>query len=231
MTTTSPMQVPGSGQRVMVLAAHPDDPESYCGGTVARLVQEGAEVCYVLVTRGEKGSDDPDMTPERVAALREQEQHKAAEVLGVQTVIFLDAVDGEVEATLSLRRELTRLIRQWKPESVFTFDPWRRYEIHPDHRAVGLCTFDAIAAARGRMDFPEQLRDGLTAHKVGDVYFFNTDQPNYWVDITDVIEKKLEARHCHVSQHLNDDYVIRTGRVAGVEHKMKFAEAFHHYVV
>ena len=231
MTMTSPMQVPGGGQRVIVLTAHPDDPESYCGGTVARLVQAGAEVCYVLVTRGEKGSDDLNMTPERVAALREQEQHKAAEVLGVQTVIFLDAIDGEVEATLSLRRELTRVIRQWKPGIVFTFDPWRRYEIHPDHRAVGLCTFDAIAAARGRMDFPEQLRDGLTTHRVGDVYFFNTDQPNYWVDITDVIEKKLEARHCHVSQHLNDDYVIRTGRVAGVEHKMKFAEAFHHYVV
>lgn len=230
MTITSPIQVPG-GQRVMVLAAHPDDPESYCGGTVARLVQEGAEVCYVLVTRGEKGSDDPGMTPERVAALREQEQHKAAEVLGVQTVIFLDSVDGEVEAIRGLRRELTQVIRRWKPGIIFTFDPWRRYEIHPDHRAVGLCTFDAVAAARGRMDFPEQLRDGLTAHKVSDVFFFNTDQPNYWVDITDVIEKKLEARHCHVSQHLNDDYVIRTGRVAGVEHKMKFAEAFHHYVV
>lgn len=215
----------------MVIVAHPDDPESYCGGTVARLVQEGCDVHYLLVTRGENGSDDPDMTPERLAAIREQEQRKAAEALGVQIVTFLNHHDGQVEVTMALRQQLTRVIRQWKPDVIFTFDPWRRYEIHPDHRNVGLCSFDAIAAARGRMNFPEQLRDGFMPHRVGEIYFFNTDQPNYWVNITEVIEKKLEARHCHISQNLNDDYVIRTGRVAGVEHKMKFAEAFHHYTM
>ncbi|MGB8343724.1 MAG: PIG-L deacetylase family protein [Ktedonobacteraceae bacterium] len=230
MTTQTPaLLMPPGGQRSMVIVAHPDDPESYCGGTAARLVEEGCEVHYLLVTRGDKGSDDPTMTPERLAVIREQEQREAAAVLGVQTVTVLDHADGEVEASLALRRELALMIRRWRPDVIFTFDPWQRYEIHPDHRATGQCTFDAVAAARGRMNFPEQLRDGITACRVGDVYFFNTDQANYWIDITDAIEKKLEARHCHVSQHLNDDYVIRTGRIAGAEHKMKYAEAFHHY--
>lgn len=228
-TQTSPVLLPPGGQQIMVVAAHPDDPESYCGGTIARLIEEGRDVHYLLVTRGDRGSDDPDMTPEQIAKIREQEQRAAAEALGVQTVTFLSHTDGEVEATLALRCELSLAIRLWRPDVIFTFDPWKRYEIHPDHRATGLCTFDAIAAARGRMNFPEQLRDGITTCRVGDVYFFNTDQANYWVDITDVIEKKLEARHRHVSQHLNDDFVIRTGRIAGAEHKMKYAEAFHHY--
>lgn len=96
----------------MVIVAHPDDPESYCGGTVARLVQEGCAVHYLLVTHGENGSDDPNITPEQLAAIREQEQRKAAEILGVQMVTFLDYHDGEVEVTLDLRQQLTRVIRQ-----------------------------------------------------------------------------------------------------------------------
>lgn len=231
VVTTHPSSVllPPGGQRIMVVVAHPDDPESYCGGTITLLAQAGCDIHYLLVTRGNKGSDDPEMTPERLAVLREKEQRDAAAVTGVQTVTFLEYSDGEVEATLTLRRALSLVIRQWKPDAIFTFDPWKQYEIHPDHRATGLCTFDAIAAARGRMNYPEQLRDGITAHRVGDVYFFNTERPNHWVNITDVIEKKLEARRRHVSQNLNDDFVIRTGRIAGAEHKMKYAEAFHHY--
>lgn len=231
MTTSSPILLPPGGQRILVIVAHPDDPESYCGGTVARLAQQGCAIHYLLVTRGDNGSDDPDMTPERLAGIREQEQRQAAETLGVQTVTFLDYLDGEVEVTLALRRALALVIRQWKPDVLFTFDPWRRYEMHPDHRAVGMCAFDAIAAARGRMNFPEQLRDEITAHRVGEIYLFSTDRPNHWVDISSVIDQKLEARHCHLSQNLNDEYVLRTGRVAGTEHKMAFAEAFHHYVM
>src|SRR5260370_18130971 len=142
------------------------------------------------------------MTPERLSRMREEEQRQAARVLGVQTVTFLEGYyDGTLEPTLALRQELTLKLREWRPDVVFTFDPWKRYEIHPDHRAVGLCTFDAIAVARGRMDFPEQLREGLTAHKVRQAYFFNTDQPNHWVDISEVLDQKIQARFSNVRQN------------------------------
>lgn len=98
------------------------------------------------------------MTPERLAPLREQEQRHAAETLGVQTVKFLEGYyDGEVEPSITLRREIALVVRQWKPNAVFTFDLWRRNEVHPDHRAVGICTLDALACARGAMYYPEQL--------------------------------------------------------------------------
>src|SRR5260370_22942577 len=112
------------------------------------------------------------MTPERLTRMREEEQRQAARVLGVQTVTFLEGYyDGTLEPTLALRQELTLKLREWRPDLGFTFDPWKRYEIHPDHRAVALCPFVAIAWARSRMDFPGQLRAGLTAHKCGPVLF------------------------------------------------------------
>lgn len=234
--TANPSYVllPPAGQRILVVQAHPDDAEFLCGGTIARLVEEGRDVHYLFVTKGDKGSDDPDMTPQRLASIREQEQRGAAEILGVQTVTFLEGYsDSEVEVNMDLRRELTLMIRKAQPDSIFTFDPWRRNEVHPDHRAVGICTLDAIACARSRMSLPEQLTDGLTAHRVRDIYYFSTDQPNHWVDISNVIEKKILAMRCHKSQMKNfdaDDFARRRARVAGSEHKFAYAETFHHYV-
>jgi LmbE family N-acetylglucosaminyl deacetylase len=165
MPTASPVLIPPGGQRIMVIIAHPDDAESFCGGTMARLAQEGHDLHYLVITRGDKGSEEPDMTPGRLAMIREEEQRQAAKTLGVQTVTFLEGYqDGTLEPTLSLRQELTLHLRRWKPDVVFTFDGWKRYEIHPDHRAVGICAFDAIAAARGSMNYPEQLQEGITAH-------------------------------------------------------------------
>jgi LmbE family N-acetylglucosaminyl deacetylase len=168
-------------------------------------------------------------------SIREQEQRQAAAVLGVQTVTFLAGYsDGEVvETTSALRRDLTLVLRTVRPDVVFAFDPWKRYEIHPDHRAVGLCSFDAIAAARGRLNYPEQLHDGVIAHKVKQVYFFNTDQPNHWVDISEVIDKKIEARCSHVSQvqptNHPGGYLRRWASETGAASGYSFAEAFHYY--
>lgn len=234
MITSSSVLVPPGGQRILVVIAHPDDAESFCGGTMARLAVEGRDIYYLVITRGDKGSDDPNMTPERLSRMREEEQRQAARVLGVQTVTFLEGYyDGTLEPTLALRQELTLKLREWRPDVVFTFDPWKRYEIHPDHRAVGLCTFDAIAVARGRMDFPEQLREGLTAHKVRQVYFFNTDQPNHWVDISEVLDQKIEARCSHVSQiqptNHPSGYLRRWAAEAGAAAGYAFAEAFHYH--
>jgi LmbE family N-acetylglucosaminyl deacetylase len=229
---TSPVLVPPGGQRILVVIAHPDDAESFCGGTMVRLAAEGRAIHYLVITKGDKGSHDHSMTPERLSSIREDEQRQAAKILGVQTVTFLNTYyDGFVEPTLALRQELTFKIREWRPDVIFTFDPWKRYEIHPDHRATGLCTFDAIAVARDWMTYPEQLRDGITEHTVKQVYFFNTDEPNHWVDISEALDKKIEARCAHVSQvqpaNHPSGYLSRWGAETGKACGYAFAEAFH----
>ncbi len=229
--TISSVLLPPGGQRILVIMAHPDDAEFVCGGTMARLAAEGCAIHYLLVTSGDRGSHEVDMTQERLARIREGEQRKAAVVLGVQEVTFLGHHDSEVEANLALRSELVLAVRKWKPDVVFTFDPWRRYEIHPDHRATGFCALDALVCSRMPMYFPEQFSATLREHRVKQVYFFSTDQPNHWVDISDVIDKKIEALRCHTSQMSNpdiDEYIRQRARIVGVEHGYAYAEAFHH---
>lgn len=225
--------VPPDGQRILNILAHPDDGESFTGGTMARLAQEGKEIFYLVATRGEKGSDERTMTAERLAAIREEEQREAASLLGVQQVTFLEGYsDGLLEPSLKLREELVRSIRAWKPDVVLTFDPWKRYELHPDHRAIGLCVIDAIACARGWMNYPEQMMEGLTEHSVKQVYLFNTDQPNHAIDITSTLETKIAARCAHVSQirpsaHPSS-YLTRWAEEAGKAAGYRYAEAFHY---
>ena len=235
MTISPSVLLPPGGQRILVVQAHPDDAEHLCGGTIALLAAEGKDIHYLFVTRGDKGSDDPDITSERLASIREREQRQAAETLGVQTVTFLNGYfDGEVEATIALRKEIAFIIRHWKPDVVFTLDPWRRNEVHPDHRAVGFCTVDALACARGRMYYPEQLRDGITAHSALQIYYFPTDHHNHWVDISSVKEQKMASLRCHDSQTNQKDlsvWVTERGLITGAPHKMKCAESFHHYVM
>ncbi len=232
MTTPSSVLLPPGGERILVVMAHPDDAEFICGGTIARLAAESCAIHYVLATSGNRGSHDAAMTMERLGKIREEEQRHAASALGAQEVTFLGYNDGEVEVNLALRRELVHVMRQWKPDVLFTFDPWRRYEIHPDHRAIGECALDALASARMPMYFPEQLNELVVEHRLKQVYLFSTDQPNHWVDISDVMDKKLEALHCHVSQMGGgkdvDEYIRQRARNAGVEHRYAYAEAFHH---
>ncbi|MGQ9521138.1 MAG: PIG-L deacetylase family protein [Anaerolineae bacterium] len=199
-----------ASQRVLVILAHPDDPEFFCGGTVARWVQEGREVIYVLATHGERGSDDPAMSPERLARIREQEQRAAARVLGVQEVVFLDYPDGSLLPTLELRRDLTRQIRRWKPHIVITCDPTVRYRSgylnHPDHRAIGDAALDAVYPdARNPLQFPELLAEGLEPHRVREAYIAGAADPDAEVDITDTLALKLEALRQHRSQIADPD--------------------------
>jgi LmbE family N-acetylglucosaminyl deacetylase len=233
MTATPSVLVPPA-ECILVIQAHPDDAEHLCGGTVAHLVNEGRDVHYLFVTRGDKGSDDPTMTIKRLAVIREQEQRRAAETLGVKSVIFLEGYyDGEVEPSLTLRREIAGVIRRIKPQAVLTFDPWRKNELHPDHRAVGITTVDAVAQARGRMSYPEQLVEDIVPHKVNQIYFFSTDRPNVWVDITTTIEQKLSALRCHMSQIKSgtEESIRRRAILAGAEYKFKYAETFHRYSI
>jgi len=192
---------------VMGIFAHPDDPEFFCGGTFARWAAEGKRVIFVLATSGDKGSSDLTITSEQLVAIRESEERAAATRLGVGEVIFLRYPDGELQPTLDLRRQLTRLIRLKKPDAVVTNDPTARwygtqYINHPDHRAIGDAALDAVfPAARGHLVFPELFQvEGLAPHKVTTVYLCGTHDPNAKIDVTAYLDIKIAALREHKSQ-------------------------------
>lgn len=190
----------------MVIVAHPDDIEFSCAGTVARWVQAGAEVIYVLCTSGDVGIAEPGMTKEKAAQIREAEQTAAAEVVGVKEVVYLREPDGMLQNTLALRKKLVREIRRFKPEVVITGDPtivWARddYINHPDHRAAAGAALDAVFPASGQPNLFEELEaEGITAHKVRKVYATSFGEGSTFVNITDTIDLKVEALRKHVSQ-------------------------------
>jgi len=186
--------------KVMAIVAHPDDAEFACGGTVAKWAAEGSEIRYLVCTSGNKGSKDRRMTPHRLAEIREREQRSAARLLGVKEVTFLRHNDGELEANLAARAEMAMLIRHFQPQVVITHDPWRLYQVHPDHRATGLTVIDAIVAARDHLFFPELMAIGLRAHVTSQILLFSTDHPDFFVDIRDTMELKLRALARHKSQ-------------------------------
>lgn len=219
---------------IMAIAAHPDDIESWCAGTLARAIDAGATVNLLLVTSGDKGSGDPYAVPAEVAARREAEAARAAALLGIAEVVFLRHPDGEVEDTRALREELVAWVRRWRPHTVFTFDPEHPeppYISHRDHRVVGRTALDATyPAARDPLNFPAHLRHGLQPHKVSDVWLFASAIANAWVDIAPSFERKLAARLAHESQTADPDALgaswrdraARIGAPAG----LTLAEAF-----
>ena len=184
----------------MVIAAHPDDPEFGCAGTMVKWAQAGKEITYLLLTSGDKGSHDPDLRPGQLAARRESEQREAAAELGVKDVLFLRHPDGILENTLEMRRQLAMIIRQHRPNIVVTIDPWRHYQLHPDHRAAGQAALDAVWAAREWYIFPEQLVEGIEPWRVKEVYLFWTENADYWEDITCCMDIRLAGLKRHASQ-------------------------------
>jgi LmbE family N-acetylglucosaminyl deacetylase len=186
--------------RVMVIAAHPDDPEYGCAGTVTKWASEGKEITFLLLTSGDKGSKDPSLHPGRLATIREREQEEAARELGIRKVIFQRHPDGLLENTMGLRRELAGVLRVHRPHIVLTIDPWRHYQTHPDHRAAGLAALDAVYAAKEVNLYPEQLVGDIAPWRVNDVYLFWTDSPDYWEDVGCCIERRIVALSRHVSQ-------------------------------
>ncbi|MBI5035402.1 MAG: PIG-L family deacetylase [Chloroflexi bacterium] len=193
-------------QRVLVVLAHPDDPEFFCGATLAKWAQQGKEIRYLLLTCGDKGSDDPEMTSEMLCANRQVEQRAAADVIGAKDIIFLNFPDGELSNTLGVRREIAREIRRFKPQVVITSDPltYIRPNMninHGDHRAAGAATLDAIFPAAGnRMYFPELLAEGLEPHTVKEIWLSISTEPNMWVNVTSTIALKIAAIRQHASQ-------------------------------
>ena len=222
-------------KRVMVIVAHPDDIEFSCAGTIARWVKEGAEVCYVLCTSGDVGIIDPHITKAEATAIREAEQTAAAAVVGVHNVVYLREPDGMLQATMELRKRLVREIRKFRPDTVIAGDPqalWagEGYINHPDHRAAATAAIDAIFPAAGMPTlFKELEAEGLTAHKPYKVYVTSWDHVDTWVDISSVIDLKVEALKKHVSQMGDNDPTERVKEWAKERAKgkeMEYAEAF-----
>jgi LmbE family N-acetylglucosaminyl deacetylase len=223
-------------KRILVISAHPDDVDFGCAGTLAKLAKEGAEIAYVICTSGEKGSDDPNLSCSKLALLREKEQRAAAKIIGVKEVIFLRKPDGELMYSLEFRGELVRLIREWRPHTIFTHDPANRlfdnqYIFHADHRVVGELAFDAAyPAALNPNFFPAQFRDGLAPHAVSEIYFFATAAPNVWVDITSTLLLKIKALRCHRSQikdpKIMEKFVHTWFGAWGKEKNLPYAERF-----
>jgi len=227
-------------ERAMVIMAHPDDAEFTVAGTVARWAQEGKTVIYVLCTDGSRGSNDPQMELERMVAIRKAEQEAAARVLGVEEVVYLGYEDGTLEPTLALRRDLTRVIRRYRPDIVVCSDPTVRYHDgylnHPDHRAAGDAVLDAVfPSASTRYIFPELLAEGLEPHTVREVLLRGAPSRNFWVDISDTIELKIAALKKHESQvsHIQDleEGIRAWAREEAKGQDMTYAESFKRIIL
>jgi len=222
-------------ERVVVVAAHPDDAETGAGGTVATFVRQGAQVTYVIVTSGATGSSDRAMTPDRLARTREAEQRNAARTLGVAHVEFLGGDDGEVADTRDLRRDITRQIRKWRPDLVIAQNPHRTHNLfasHRDHRVTGAVVLDCVyPLARDHMAFPELLPE-YEPHRAREIYIVKWQEEDHQlvVDISETMDLKLQAIACHQSQF--PDFPAMEARVRkrcaalGRPHGYAYAETF-----
>jgi LmbE family N-acetylglucosaminyl deacetylase len=187
--------------RAMVIMAHPDDAEFLCAGTVAKWCAEGWDVYYVVATGGDKGTHDPAMHPEKLAAIREEEQRAACRVLGVRECILLGYPDGFTVDDHELRGQIVGLLRKYRPDVVITWEPFRGTFNHRDHRTIGIATSDAIyPLVRDRLFYPQHEEDGMESHQVNEVLLAGAENADYVVDITDYWEKKVDAIVCHASQ-------------------------------
>jgi LmbE family N-acetylglucosaminyl deacetylase len=209
-------------ERVLVVGAHPDDPEFGFGASVAKLSDEGAEVYYCICTDGSQGGEDPSVPDDQLTATRYKEQRAAAEVLGVREVVFLGFRDGYLVANVELRRAITREIRRFKPDLVMTHAPQRATSIaigasHPDHQAAGEATLAAVYPdARNPRAYSELLAQGFQPHRVKEVWLPGFDQPDVVLDVTNYMDRKIQAIMCHSSQ-----FTPRPGLEDGPEKRIR----------
>ena len=219
---------------IMVVSPHPDDAEYGVAGTVARWVKEAKCVIYVVCTNGDKGTSDVNMDPEELVVTRKKEQRAAADVLGVGEVIFLGLPDQGLEDTPEFRKRIVRLIRQYRPATIVTADPYRRYVWHRDHRITGQVVLDAVFPyARDHLAYPDLLKEGLQPHKVKEIFFWAAEDVNYRSDITDTFDLKVQALRCHKSQMQQlavpnpEGWLRQRCKDIAKEEEFELGEAFH----
>jgi len=222
-------------ESAMAIVAHPDDIEFSCAGTLARWANNGARISYVICTSGDVGFDEPNMTKEKAAQIREAEQLAAANIVGASEVIFLHEPDGLLQPTIELRKKLVREIRRFQPEVVMCGDPtivWagNDYINHPDHRAAATAALDATFPAAGQPQLFEELaQEGLLAHKPRKVYVTSWRGADYFVDIEETIEIKIDALRAHKSQMKDwdpEDFIRKWAAESGEGKEMTYAEGF-----
>lgn len=225
-------------QRVMSIHAHPDDQEFSIGGTLAKWAKQGCEIISVVITSGDSGSNDPSKNADYkpvLAELREKEQLAANAILGIQETIFLRHPDGELEPTIALRKELTRLIRKLKPDTVLAGNPeaWfygNEYLNHPDHRAAAEAACTAVFPSAGsRLIFADLLAEGYEPHEVKRLYIHGTDKPDTWVDITETLDIKIKALQQHASQIPVDEvgkWLTDWAKEEGKDKGLEYAESY-----
>jgi LmbE family N-acetylglucosaminyl deacetylase len=196
-----------SKKRILVILAHPDDPEFFCGALISKWALSGHEIHYCLLTKGQKGARDTRLSEEEIAEIRVKEQNQAARSLGVKTVTFLNYIDGELVPDLQMRREVVRAIRMIRPHIVVTSDPQNYFPgpnriNHPDHRAAGQVVVDAIFPGAGSPMYFRDLEteENLTPVSVDEVWLSATSQSDLTLDMSQYFENKVNAILCHKSQ-------------------------------
>jgi LmbE family N-acetylglucosaminyl deacetylase len=229
---------------VLVVSAHPDDPDFGAGGTIGKLAKNGSKVTYVIVTDGSQGGEDPTQKDSELVAIRQKEQKAAARVLGVNNVEFLGYKDGHLSPDLNLRRDIVRMIRKYKPELVITHIPGRVLDgpmggSHPDHLAVGEATMAAVYPdSRNPRAFRSLLKQGFPAHEVKEVWIPFWNSGDYLVDISSTLELKIEALNKHKSQVAKpgrewdfEKFMRKRHREIGKPGGYKYAESFKRITV
>lgn len=220
--------------------AHPDDPEFFCGASIAQWVKDGHEVSYCLLTKGEKGVNQYFNPGNDIVRVRIQEQASAGIVLGVEKIIYLDHEDGYLEPSMDLRKDIIRVIRSEKPDIIVTCDPTNYYMRdtyinHPDHRAAGQAAIDAaFPAAQNPLFFPELLKENLLPHNIKEVWLSLPKEPNIKLDVTEIWGKKISALLCHQSQiGEKEKFLKRMAERRTEDSSMenpRFEETFHRIV-
>ena len=231
-------------ESVLVVSAHPDDPDFGAGGSIAKLVKDGSRVTYVIVTDGSQGGEDPKQKDSDLIAIRQKEQKAAARVLGVKKVEFLGYKDGHLSHDLKLRHDIVRMIRKYKPELVITHIPGRVLDApmggsHPDHLAVGEATMAAVYPdSRNPRAFRSLLKEGFQPHEVKEVWLPFWTSGDYLVDISSTLEQKIAALHKHKSQVAKpgrewdfEKFMRNRHREVGKRGGFRYAESFKRITV
>lgn len=198
-------------RRILVVAAHPDDLETACGGTVALLIQHGIEVSLLLGTDGDIGTHDLSMTRERLATTRREETLAAARILGLKEVVFLGHHDGELVADLTMRAEVAGAYRRLQPDTLFSFDPYWSGQAHPDHTAAGRAALDAYMPSKMELYHPEQLVDGVKVADIKRVFLYGGSDrgEQIVIDISSAWDVKVAATRLHLSQFGQEEEALK----------------------